>query len=306
MKLYKNINELVESLTKDIITDKYEIYQVDDVYINQLETIYNSSYFKPCKKAIIDQFISLLNNEDNIKNLLIPKISIDRNINIIYNGLFKELSTYGHTLDFMYISNKKSIVDSSKYKNKENSDIKIDYNYHTNIYKSILYTDYMFNISSLNDTEEKFWMRVFRKIINKLEKEYEIISGIVIYFEYNNNYPYIDLKNNDGKTVRIQLDLKYENIRIIDLDLLNNLENIFIEYKNDIIDKEMNKKKYDPVLFDKYVSNCFGFTIYMKIILKRKKNQKIYLKDYLVKIIKYKFLLVLFNFCFYIILIEKF
>ena len=29
-------------------------------------------------------------------------------------------------------------------------------------------------------------------------------------------------------------------------------------------------------------------------------------KDYLVKIIKYKFLLVLFNFCFYIILIEKF
>ena len=26
MKLYKNINELVESLTKDIITDKYEIY----------------------------------------------------------------------------------------------------------------------------------------------------------------------------------------------------------------------------------------------------------------------------------------
>ena len=28
-------------------------------------------------------------------------------------------------------------------------------------------------------------------------------------------------------------------------------------------------------------------------------------KDYLVKIIKYKFLLVLFNFCFYIILIEK-
>ena len=142
MKLYKNINELVESLTKDIITDKYEIYQVDDVYINQLETIYNSSYFKPCKKAIIDQFISLLNDEDNIKNLLIPKISIDRNINIIYNGLFKELSTYGHTLDFMYISNKKSIVDSSKYKNKENSDIKsdikIDYNYHTIIYKSIL------------------------------------------------------------------------------------------------------------------------------------------------------------------------
>ena len=273
MKFYKNINELVESLTKDIITDKYEIYQVDDVYINQLETIYNSSYFKPCKKAIIDQFISLLNNEDNIKNLLIPKISIDRNINIIYNGLFKEqthdckeLSTYDRTLDFMYISNKKSIVDSSKYKNKENSDIKsdikIDYNYHTNIYKSILYTDYMFNISSLNDTEEKFWMRVFRKIINKLEKEYEIISGIVIYFEYNNNYPYIDLKNNDGKTVRIQLDLKYENIRIIDLDLLNNLENIFIEYKNDIIDKEMNKKKYDQVLFDKYVSSCFGFIIY--------------------------------------------
>ena len=43
MKLYKNINELVESLTKDIITDKYEIYQEDDVYINQLETIYNSS-----------------------------------------------------------------------------------------------------------------------------------------------------------------------------------------------------------------------------------------------------------------------
>ena len=69
MKFYKNINELVESLTKDIITDKYEIYQVDDVYINQLETSYNSSYFKPCKKAIIDQFISLLNDEDTIKNL---------------------------------------------------------------------------------------------------------------------------------------------------------------------------------------------------------------------------------------------
>lgn len=286
MKLYKNINELVESLTKDIITDKYEIYQVDDVYINQLETIYNSSYFKPCKKAIIDQFISLLNNEDNIKNLLIPKISIDRNINIIYNGLFKEqthdckeLSTYDHTLDFMYISNKKSIVDSSKYKNKENSDIKsdikIDYNYHTNIYKSILYTDYMFNISSLNDTEEKFWMRVFRKIINKLEKEYEIISGIVIYFEYNNNYPYIDLKNNDGKTVRIQLDLKYENIRIIDLDLLNNLENIFIEYKNDIIDKEMNKKKYDPVLFEKYMASL-GFNIYENITEEKKESKNIF------------------------------
>ena len=105
-------------------------------------------------------------------------------------------------------------------------------------------------------------MRVFRKIISKLEKEYEIISGIVIYFEYNNNYPYIDLKNNDGKTVRIQLDLKYENIRIIDLDLLNNLENIFIEYKNDIIDKEMNKKKYDPVLFEKYMASRFGFIIY--------------------------------------------
>ena len=127
MKLYKNINELVESLTKDIITDKYEIEEFDDSYINQLEAIYNSSYFKPCKKAIIDRFISLLNNEDNIKNLLIPKISIDRNINIIYNGLFKEhthdckeLSTYDRTLDFMYISNKKSIVDSSKYKNKEN------------------------------------------------------------------------------------------------------------------------------------------------------------------------------------------
>ena len=68
MKFYKNINELVESLTKDIITDKYEIEEFDDSYINQLEAIYNSSYFKPCKKAIIDQFISLLNDEDNIKH----------------------------------------------------------------------------------------------------------------------------------------------------------------------------------------------------------------------------------------------
>lgn len=269
MKLYKNINELVESLTKDIITDKYEIYQEDDEYINQLESIYNSSYFNPCKKAIIDQFISLLNDEDNIKNLLLPKLLIDRNINIIYNGLFKEqthgfkeLSTYDHTLDFMYISNTKSIVDSSKYKNKENSDIKSDYNYHTNIYKSILYTDYIFNISSLNDTEEKFWMRVFRKIINKLEKEYEIISDIVVYFEYNSNRPYIDLKNNDGKIIRIELDLKCENIIIIDLDLLDNIRNIFVEYKNDVIKKEMNIKKYDLVLFNKYVSNCFGFIIY--------------------------------------------
>ena len=90
MKFYKNINELVESLTKDIITDKYEIEEFDDSYINQLEAIYNSSYFKPCKKAIIDQFISLLNDEDNIKNLLLPKILIDKNITIIYNGVFKE------------------------------------------------------------------------------------------------------------------------------------------------------------------------------------------------------------------------
>lgn len=251
MKLYKNINDLVESLTKDIITNKYEIYQEDDGYINQLETIYNSSNFKLSRKEIIDQFISLLNKEDNIKNLLLPKILIDRNINIIYNGLFKEqthdykeLSTYGCTLDFMYISNKKSIMDSSKYRNKENSNTKIDYNYHTNIYKSILYTDYIFNMSSLNDTEEKFWMRVFKKIINKLEKEYTTIPDIVMYFEYNTNHPYIDLKNNDGKRVRIELDLEYENILIIDLDLLDNLRNIFIEYKNDIIDKEMNTKKY--------------------------------------------------------------
>ena len=123
MKFYKNINELVESLTKDIITDKYEIEEFDDSYINQLEAIYNSSYFKPCKKAIIDQFISLLNDEDNIKNLLLPKILIDKNINIIYNGVFKEqnhdyedLLTYGlyhhgYTLDFMYLSNKKSIIN---------------------------------------------------------------------------------------------------------------------------------------------------------------------------------------------------
>ena len=168
MKFYKNINELVESLTKDIVTDKYEFYQEDNEYIDQLGLIYDSSGFKPCKKAIIDQFISLLNDEDNIKNLLLPKILIDRNINIIYNGLFKEQTRdykeYGHTLDFMYISNKKSIVDSSKYKNKEKSDIKLDYNYHTDLYKSILYTDYMFNMSSLNDSEDRFWLRVFRKI----------------------------------------------------------------------------------------------------------------------------------------------
>lgn len=274
MKFYKNINELVESLTKDIVTDNYEFYQEDDEYIDQLGLIYNSSCFKPCRKELIDQFISLLNDEDNIKNLLLPKILIDRNINIIYNGLFKEqIHDYGHTLDFMYISNKKSIVDSSKYKNKENSDIKLDYNYHTDLYKSILYTDYMFNMSSLDDSEERFWLRVFRKIINKIEKEYGIVPDMFIYFEYNNNYPYIDLKNNDGKTVRIQLDLEYENIRIIDLDLLNNLENIFIEYKNDIIDKEMNKKKYDPVLFEKYIASRFGFNIY-ETITEEKKNQK--------------------------------
>ena len=180
----------------------------------------------------------------------------------------------------MYISNKKSIVDSSKYKNKENSDIKsdikLDYNYHTDLYKNILYTDYMFNMSSLNDTEEKFWLRVFRKIINKIEKEYGIVPDRFIYFEYNNNYPYIDLKNNDGKTMRIQLDLKYENIRIIDLDLLNNLENIFIEYKNDIIDKEMNKKKYDPVLFEKYIASRFGFNIYENITEEKKESKNIF------------------------------
>lgn len=255
MKLYKNINELVESLTKDIITDKYEFCQEDNKYIDQLETIYNSLSINLCRKEIIDQFISLLNNEDNIKNLLLPKILIDRNINIIYNGLFKEqihdheelLSSHCvHTLDFMYISNKKLIVDSSKYKNKENSDIKLDCNYHTNLYKSILYTDYMFNMSSLNDTEERFWLRVFRKITNKLEKEcnYTTIPDTVINFEYNTNRPYIDLKNNDGKRVRIELDLEYENILIIDVDLLDNLKNIFIEYKNDIITKEMDIKRY--------------------------------------------------------------
>lgn len=254
MKFYKNINELVESLTNDIVTDKYKFYQEDNKYIDQLGLIYNSSYFKLCRKELTDQFISLLNNEDNIKNLLLPKILIDKNINIIYNGLFKEqihdyeelLSTHCvHTLDFMYISNKKLIVDSSKYKNKENSDIKLDCNYHTNLYKSILYTDYMFNMTSLNDTEEKFWLRVFRKIIKKLEKEYGILPDMFIYMEYNSNHPYIDLKNNDGKRVRIELDLEYENILIIDMDLLDNLKNIFIEYKNDIINKEMDIKKYE-------------------------------------------------------------
>ena len=35
MKFYKNINELVESLTKDIITDKDEIEEFDNSYIKQ-------------------------------------------------------------------------------------------------------------------------------------------------------------------------------------------------------------------------------------------------------------------------------
>ena len=107
MKFYKNINELVESLTKDIITDKYEIEEFDDSYINQLEAIYNSSYYKPCKRAIIDQFISLLNDEDNIKNLLLPKILIDKNTGdrIYYTDVFT------HRLDDIY---GELIYDASK------------------------------------------------------------------------------------------------------------------------------------------------------------------------------------------------
>ena len=290
MKFYKNINELVESLTKDIITDKYEIEEFDDSYINQLEAIYNSSYFKPCKKAIIDQFISLLNDEDNIKNLLLPKILIDKNINIIYNGVFKEqnhdyedLLTYGlyhhgYTLDFMYLSNKKSIINKSKYETPENSNIEIDYNYHTNIYKNILYTDYIFNISSLDYTEERFWLRVFRKIILKLEKENKIPDtiNIIICMDYNTNYPHIDLTDNDGKRIRIGINLKNNSINIIDLNLRDKLEDIFIDYKNDIIKKEMDKKKYDPVLFDKYVSNCFGFTIYENNTEEKKESKNIF------------------------------
>ena len=290
MKFYKNINELVESLTKDIITDKYEIEEFDDSYINQLEAIYNSSYFKPCKKAIIDQFISLLNDEDNIKNLLLPKILVDKNINIIYNGVFKEqnhdyedLLTYGlyhhaYTLDFMYLSNKKSIINKSKYETPENSNVEIDYNYHTNIYKNILYTDYIFNISSLDDTEERFWLRVFRKIILKLEKENKIPDTIntIICMDYNTNYPHIDLTDNDGKRIRIGINLKDNSINIIDLNLRDKLEDIFIDYKNDIIKKEMDKKKYDPVLFDKYVSNCFGFTIYENNTEEKKESKNIF------------------------------
>ena len=68
----------------------------------------------------------------------------------------------------------------------KNSNIEIDYNYHTNIYKSILYTDYIFNISSLNDNEEKFWMRVFRKIISKLEKEaYKYAIKLKAFITFN-------------------------------------------------------------------------------------------------------------------------
>ena len=295
MKFYKNINELVESLTKDIITDKYEIEEFDDSYINQLEAIYNSSYFKPCKKAIIDQFISLLNDEDNIKNLLLPKILIDKNINIIYNGVFKEqnrdyedlltdLLTHGglyhhaYTLDFMYLNNKKSIINKSKYETPENSNIEIDYNYHTNIYKNILYTDYIFNRSSLDDTEERFWLRVFKKIIIKLKKENKIPYKIntIICMDYNTNYPHIDLTDNDGKRIRIGINLKNNSINIIDLNLRDKLEDIFIDYKNDIIKKEMDKKKYDPVLFDKYVSNCFGFTIYENNTEEKKESKNIF------------------------------
>lgn len=290
MEFYNNINECVESLTKNINTDKYEIEECDDKYINQLELIYNSSYFEPCKKAVIEQFISLLNDEDNIKNLLLPKLLIDENTNIIYNGVFKEenhdyedLLTYGpyhhgYTLDFMYLSNKKSIINKSKYETPENSNIEIDYNYHTNIYKNILYTDYVFNVSSLDDTEERFWLRVFKKIIIKLKKENKIPYKIntIICMDYNTNYPHIDLKDNDGKRIRIGINLKDNSINIMDLNLRDKLEDIFIDYKNDIIKKEMDKKKYDPVLFDKYVSNCFGFNIYENITEEKKESKNIF------------------------------
>lgn len=290
MEFYNNINECVESLTKNINTDKYEIEECDDKYIDQLKLIYSSSYFEPCKKAVIDQFISLLNDEDNIKNLLLPKLLIDKNINIIYNEVFKEenhdyedLLTYGlyhhgYTLDFMYLSNKKSIINKSKYETPENSNIEIDYNYHTNIYKNILYTDYIFNFSSLDDTEERFWLRVFKKIIIKLKKENKISYKIntIICMDYNTNYPHIDLKDNDEKRIRIGINLKDNSINIMDLNLRDKLEDIFIDYKNDIIKKEMDKKKYDPVLFDKYVSNCFGFNIYENITEEKKESKNIF------------------------------
>ena len=39
---------------------------------------------------------------------------------------------------------------------------------------------------------------------------------------------------------------------------------------------EMDKKKYDPVLFDKYVSNCFGFTIYENNTEEKKESKNIF------------------------------
>ena len=59
-------------------------------------------------------------------------------------------------------------------------------------------------------------------------------------------------------------------------EIVDKLEDIFIDYKNDIIKKEMDKKKYDPVLFDKYVSNCFGFNIYENITGEKKESKNIF------------------------------
>ena len=94
--------------------------------------------------------------------------------------------------------------------------------------------------------------------------------------DYNTNYPHIDLKDNDEKRIRIGINLKDNSINIIDLNLRDKLEDIFIDYKNDIIKKEMDKKKYDPVLFDKYVSNCFGFTIYENNTEEKKESKNIF------------------------------
>ena len=94
--------------------------------------------------------------------------------------------------------------------------------------------------------------------------------------DYNTNYPHIDLTDNDGKRIRIGINLKDNSINIIDLNLRDKLEDIFIDYKNDIIKKEMDKKKYDPVLFDKYVSNCFGFTIYENNTEEKKESKNIF------------------------------
>ena len=52
MKFYKNINELVESLTKDIITDKYEIEEFDvdipqskrEIYVCEEQVEYGPGY----------------------------------------------------------------------------------------------------------------------------------------------------------------------------------------------------------------------------------------------------------------------